>query len=353
VAADDGRGLSLLQIVEFQAAQCEVAGSPLYAHLLRGIAADVERGGVTKALLEEGSGPDPFATVVALRLLAAVHRVVLEGRAPALAAHYPSAGGRAGRADDDVVATLLATVAEHLDELRVHIHDGLQTNEVGRCATLVVGYAHVLRTLGLPLRILEVGTSAGLNLRWDRFAYDTGDGVAGDPSSPVRFRGCWSGRPLDLSVPFTVAERRGGDRNPLDPSDPDHVLRLRSAIWPDMTERRARLDGALAAAVEVPVVVDRADAVDWVATQLAEPRPGVATVVTHSIVLQYLDPPARERFVAAVTEAGARATADAPLAWVRMEPGGERASLRCTVWPAGDDRLLARSGYHGIPVEVQ
>ncbi|MDQ2650578.1 MAG: DUF2332 family protein, partial [Actinomycetota bacterium] len=113
-----------------------------------------------------------------------------------------------------------------------------------------------------------------------------------------------------------------------------------------------RLDGALAVAAKVPVEVDRADAVEWVTEQLAEPRPGAATVVTHSIVLQYLDPPARQRFVTAVEEAGGRATLGAPLAWLRMEPGGDLASLRCTVWPTGEDRLLARSGYHGAPVTV-
>jgi hypothetical protein len=351
---EDGRGLSLVEIVDFQAVQCEVAGSPLYARLLRGIAARMAPGEPITSLIEEGASEDPFSTVVALRLMAAVHRIVLEGRAPELAASYPSAGGRADTLDDEeLVATFLATVDDHLDELRVRIHEGLQTNEVGRCAALVVGYAHVLRELQVPLRILEVGTSAGLNLRWDRFAYDTGSMVAGDPGSPVRFADVWSGRPLDLSMPFDVAERRGCDRNPLDPTDRDHELRLRSAVWPDQDQRRARLDGALALAAEVPVAVDQADAVEWVTEQLAEPRPGVATVVTHSIVLQYLDPSARERFIAAVTAAGERATADAPLAWLRMEPGGEQASTRCTLWPRGDDRLLTKSGYHGIPVVIQ
>jgi hypothetical protein len=349
---EDGQGLTLLEIVQFQAAQCEGAGSPLYARILRGVAARMAEGHPITDLLEEGSGPDPFASAVILRLLAAVHRIVLDGRAPELAVHYPSVGGSTDAGDDEVVAAFLATVFDHGAELRERIHDGLQTNEVGRCATLVVGYAHVLRTLGLPLRLLEVGTSAGLNLRWDRYAYDIGTTVAGDPVSPVRFTGAWPERAPDLSVPFAVAERRGCDRNPLDPTDPEDQVRLRSALWPDQPERRARLDGALEVAARVPVEVDRADAVEWVTEQLAEARPGVATVVTHSIVLQYLDPASRERFVAAVEEAGARASANAPLAWLRMEPGGEQASLRCTIWPMAEDRLLARSGYHGAPVDV-
>ena len=77
----------------------------------------------------------------------------------------------------------------------------------------------------------------------------------------------------------------------------------------------------------------------------------MATVLFHSIVIQYLAPEERDRFKAVVAEAGARASADAPLAWLRMEPAGERAEVRITTWPGGEERLLARAGYHGTPLE--
>ncbi len=83
----------------------------------------------------------------------------------------------------------------------------MQTNEVGRSAVLVGGYATVTHRTALPLRVLEVGASAGLNLRWDHFAYDTGRVVCGDPDSPVRFAGVWEGDPPDLPARFEVAER--------------------------------------------------------------------------------------------------------------------------------------------------
>jgi hypothetical protein len=76
----------------------------------------------------------------------------------------------------------------------------------------------------------------------------------------------------------------------------------------------------------------------------------MATVVVHSIVLQYLSTAARERFRSAVGAAGSKATDDAPVAWLRMEPGGDRAQVRLTTWPGGDERLIATSGYHGQPV---
>jgi hypothetical protein len=76
----------------------------------------------------------------------------------------------------------------------------------------------------------------------------------------------------------------------------------------------------------------------------------LATVVVHSIVLQYLPPERRRRFRAALDAAGRTATPDAPLAWLRMEPAGERAELRLTSWPAGEEALLASAGYHGQPI---
>jgi hypothetical protein len=69
--------------------------------------------------------------------------------------------------------------------------------------------------------------------------------------------------------------------------------------------------------------------------------------------MQYLSERDREEFAAVVVAAGERAGADAPLAWLRMEPDGERAAIRLATWPGGEDRLLARAGYHGTPVELK
>src|SRR5262245_44634025 len=77
---------------------CAALRSPPYAGLLGRLAADVEAGGPALAVLR-GHEADPPGSALALRLLGAVHRLVLEGRAPDLAAFYPSAGGDAGRGD--------------------------------------------------------------------------------------------------------------------------------------------------------------------------------------------------------------------------------------------------------------
>ncbi|MEO7429654.1 MAG: DUF2332 domain-containing protein [Acidimicrobiales bacterium] len=336
-----------LEVVEHQAQQCGRAGSPLYEQILLGVADDLRAGGVTAALLD-GRRDDPFGSALALRFLGAVHRLVLDGRAPALAALYPSAGGNP--AAGDPVATFLATVAEHRAEVATRLTDGVQTNEVGRAAVLVGGYATVSARLRLPLRLLEVGASAGLNLRFDHYAYDTGSMVSGDPASPVRFRGVWEGDPPSLPERFDIAERRGCDRNPLDPTTEEGRAVLLSYVWPDQLDRLARLSAAIAVAQHVPVTIDRAEAADWTSARLADSAPGVASVVVHSIVLQYLPADRRRRFRAAIDDAGRRATSVAPLAWLRMEPAGERAELRLTMWPGGTDEVLATAGYHGQPI---
>jgi hypothetical protein len=140
----------VIDVVAFQAAACEQASSPLYAHILEAVVADLRGGGVSVGLLS-GRGDDPLGTALALRLLGAVHRIVLEGRAPALAALYPSAGGAA---ESDPGPVFLATLRDHRDEVSHRIDDGVQTNEVGRAAALVGGYAAVAREAGLPLRVL-------------------------------------------------------------------------------------------------------------------------------------------------------------------------------------------------------
>lgn len=336
-----------LEVITFQAGECGRAGSPLYERILSGVADDLRAGGISAEVLD-GRDDDPFGSALALRLLGAVHRLVLDGRAPDLAALYPSVGG--DPTNGDPAATFLTAMRRNRDEVARRLVDGVQTNEVGRSAVLVGGYAEVARRTGLPLRVLEVGASAGLNLRFDHFAYDTGSQVAGDAASPVRFEGVWEGPPPLLPQHFDIAERRGCDRNPLDATTDEGGKVLLSYVWPDQRERIALLAAAIEVARRVPVVLDVADAADWTAARLDEQGVGMASVVVHSIMLQYLPALRRRRFRAAIEHAGQKATVGAPVAWLRMEPAGDRAELRLTMWPGGAEELLATAGYHGRPI---
>jgi hypothetical protein len=340
----------LVGIIRIHQLACSGMGSPFYADLLERMADDVLAGGPVGRFLADQLDTS-YEEAVPLRFLGGVHRLVLSGQTPELAARFPSVGG-----DGDAGAAwplLLSVLDSHADAVRDALTRPPQTNEVGRSAALVGGFLVVARQHGLPLRVLEVGSSAGLNLRFDRYWYESDGTGYGDAASPVRFAGLWEdGRP-PFGAPITIAERRGCDRDPIDARTEDGRLTLLSYVWPGQTERFTMLRAALDVARDVPVAIDRAGIPDWLARRLDEPAPGRATVVFHSIVWQYLTDDERATAEAALANAGNRATRDAPLAWLRLEPSADltHTELRITTWPAGEERLLARCHYHLGPMQ--
>ena len=341
-----------------QARQCAAMGSPLYAALLERAAEDALAGGPTFALLEADPAPGPRGDALGLRLMAAAHRLALEGRAKTLALQLPSTrpAERATAAVDSEAAwaALHGLIAQEADALRPLVALPCQTNEVGRAAALAFGLFEAAQTTGLPLNLLEVGASAGLNLRFDHFRYGGGGAAWGSPASLVNLEGLWLEPPLHLPTEIGVAERRGCDRRPVDLTTDDGRLSLLASVWADQSARFDRLRGALQVAGEVPAVVDRADVTDWLPHQLAAPRPGQATVVYHSIFEEYLPEATRRSFHATLAEAGARATAEAPLFWIRLEPfpGNVSYGVRLTRWPGGEERLVATCLAHGSDVRA-
>lgn len=328
---------------------CERLGAPFTAALIGWLAADRRAGGPVRTLLPDWPGGNPATDLVPLRLAGGLHALVLAGRAPGLAALYPPAAFDAA-AIGPVLRRVLVDEAPHLSRF---LASAPQTNETQRSAVLIGGYAEVARRTGLPLALREIGASAGLNLLWDRFGYRLGPQRWGDAASSVQLAADWRGTPPTLPPAIVVADRRGCDLAPIDPADPADALRLRAYVWPDQPERAARLDGALQLARTAGAVVEACDAADWVERTLAAPQPGVATVLVHSIVWQYLPPATRARITAAMETAGARATAAAPLAWLRLEffRADAPAELRLRLWPGGDEQVLARAHPHGAWAE--
>lgn len=326
--------------LRFQARGCAELGSPFYAALLESAAADLEAGGPVSDALAGFEG-ESESSALALRLMGAVHRLVLQDRLPQLAPHYPSVGG-----DGNAAVAWPAfrdALTEHRTEIRQLISRGCQTNEVGRCAALLGGFLEVAHRSRLPLRILEIGASAGLNLRWDSYRYESSEGGWGDDHSPVRFVHFFDvPPPLDRTA--EVVERKGCDVEPIDATSDDGALSLRSFIWADQLGRLSRLDGAIEIASGMPVKVERVDAATFVERELDVPRRGVATVVYHSVFIQYLAEGVRRRISAAIGQAASRAIPDAPVHHLTMEPDAGRFEIRL------DDELLATSQAHGTGV---
>jgi hypothetical protein len=192
-----------------QAAWCAELGSPLYASLLEKSADDLEVKGPVWQVLR-GFEDEPGTAAIALRLMGAVHRLVLDETLADLARHYPSTGG-----EGDLHATwplFRQALIDHIDDIRKLLANGCQTNEVGRSAALLGGFLDVAHRTNLPLRILEIGASAGLNLRWDRYRYESAEGASGRPV------GSGSLHPFVRRPAGSESIRRGGRAQGLRPA---------------------------------------------------------------------------------------------------------------------------------------
>lgn len=333
-----------------QAAFCFALGSPFTGELIERMREDFVAGGPTYALV--GAWPtEPRADALALRLAGAAHAAVLTGRDPVLAALYPARDPNWRMSE--VWPAVQALFARDHDWVRSFIGSAPQTNETRRSIVLLACFLHIAQTWRGPIDMLELGASAGLNLHWDKFAYRL-KGWSWGADSPVIVDTDWHGPSPPLSAHVHIRRRAACDLNPLDINDEEQRLRLKSYIWPDQPDRLARFEGAVTLARANNVRVERADAAEWIATQLAARADDAATVIYHSVFLQYPPREARKAIMAAIEAAGARATSRAPVAWVRMEPeglfGGDINSGRmvCDVvtWPGGARHIVAHTDGH-------
>lgn len=322
-------------------------GSPFTAALCN--AADRRLDRRTEAgrrILEWPGDPDGWADGLPLRLCGGLHALVRRGDAPELARCYPP-----HPVPDE--QELWPAIERTLDqpELLPWLDHPPQTNEVGRANALMSGLLVVSATYGKPIWLYELGASAGLNLLLDRYGYDLGGTLAGDPDSPLQMKPLWKGPPPPAAA-VTIAERSGVDIRPMDPLHDRE--RLLAYMWPDQPRRIAQLETALQVAATDAPRIEQGDAADWLDANLGlDPEPGVARVVMHSVAYQYFDPAVQQRVARRVSEAGARATGEGPLAWLRFEKeaGEPQTTLRLTLYPGGEDRLLARCQAHGSAIE--
>jgi hypothetical protein len=340
-----------------QSAICAAFGSPFTSQLMARMRDDIEAGGPTAKLLADWP-TNPRADALALRLTGAAHAAALTNRDPELARLYPASNPE-WRMDE-----IWPHVRDLFDRERAWAHAFIQsapqTNEIRRSIALLAGFLHFAQGWRGPLDMLEIGASAGLNQNWDRFAYRPRDWSWG-ADSPVVVDTDWNGAPPPVDAPINVRSRAACDLNPLDIADKAQLLQLKSYVWPDQPERLARFDGAVALALAHNTKVDRADAAIWLKQKLDARAADAATIVYHSVFLQYPPPESRRAITDAIAEAGARATREAPLVWVRLEPealtdnipDSLRMVLDITIWPGGERKILAYTDGHVRTVHVR
>ncbi|MDQ3664409.1 MAG: DUF2332 family protein [Actinomycetota bacterium] len=338
-------------LLRHQAAAAAQLGSPMYGALLHRTAAELGRAGPVRRVLEpHADATGPAAT--GLRLLGAVHRLVLDGSTRDLARYYPSVGGTWDR--DAAWPAFVALLDERHDDVARWMRRPPQTNEVGRAAALTGGLLRLVAAHPLPVRLYELGASAGLNLRADRFRYEGAGGGWGPVGSPVRLDPAWAGVTTPVDGRLDLVERVGCDPDPVDAGSAEGRLVLMSYVWPDQAVRLDRLRGAFRVAAEVPATVRQQSAAELVAG--LDLMDGALTLLWHSVMWQYLGPSERAAVRGEVDRLGAIATERMPFAHLFLEPRRRTPETEHEFmvvlerWPGGRRTVLGSAHPHGVPV---
>jgi hypothetical protein len=313
------------------------AGSPVAGLILQSVADDIVSGGDLAAVLPASAR---FGDFPGLRLMACVHRLALERRAPRVALRLPTLGGIAPQYASERMsfrADVVRLLLDHVPELEASLARTPQTNEPGRAALLRCALSRLDPTR--PVRLREIGASAGLNLRADLLP-----GLPDLESGPLP----------------SIVDRLGCDLDPVDAGTTEGRNVLTSFVWVDDVSRFERLRQALAIAAKAPARVVRQDAAGFCSSlALAE---GAATVLWHSAMWVYLDPSTRSSILASIESLGRRATPSSPLAHVSWEwpVAGVHPdfpfSLVMRTWNGdgadGRPRLIARGNSHATVAEL-
>jgi hypothetical protein len=254
-------------------------GSPLYAHLSEQIAEMPE----ILALVEYHQVGQPEPNL----LFGAVHQILLTGVTHALQAFFAPVNPLP---HTDAIESFVGFCRQYADNIRNIVTRRLvQTNEVGRSALLLPSFYYMASKTNLPLALLEVGTSAGLNLHFDRFHVQYVNGTDYTPmqENSVKLLCEVRGNPLPpMNNTLNIQARIGLDLNPMDVvNQPDDEAWLRALIWPQDTARMARYDGAVATMKAHPITLIKGNALDILADVLAKVPTDTMLCVFHSFVL--------------------------------------------------------------------
>lgn len=321
--------------------------SALYEYLSLSIAEDGD-------LLHLAAHVPPGQPVPNL-FFAAVHYLLLRDPSPPLSRYYRSLEPNPG-AFQEAYPAFREFALDHAEAIKQLLTTRkVQTNEVRRTAYLFLAFSLIAKLAGgQPLALIEIGTSAGLNLMWDHYAYSYGDyGAFGDANAPVQIESSLQGSkrpPYPIKIP-PVIYRLGIDLNPIDVRDAGEAMWLRALIWPEHEERVLRLQKAIEVVKRSPPRLLAGDGVDLL-PQAARTAPDEAALcIFHTYTINQFSPEARDKFSALIEE---QAALRGELYYLSAEwPGPPHPRLELTTWLEGrkDHRLLAYCDPHGRWIE--
>lgn len=349
MAGADERENTIREAFRRQADACADLGSPFTARLCHLFAERLStRTAVGSFALSWPGDASGAGDSIPLRLCGALNYLALTGRAAELSRTWPPEGAPMKFSDTRLWRIIDTVLGREGEAVIAFMASPPQTNEVRRSAVLIPVIGAIATRFALPIRLLELGASAGLNLALSRFRLETGELVAGDSEAELVLRPEWRGEKPSMAD-FRIDSARGCDIAPIDLRQDENALRLLSYIWPDQDERVSLTRKAIEMTRASGICVDRADAASWLEQRLAEPAQGVLRVVQHTIAWQYFSPSDSGKCEELFSIYGARADESTPLARISMEADGSGpgASVRLTLWPGGTTHDLGRADFHG------
>lgn len=250
-------------------------GSQLYGCLFAAAAAEPE----LVALASHGqAGARP------VHLLSAVHDLLLADSSDPLARFFPTLTDTPD-APEHAFPDLLRFCRERRGEILPILKTRtVQSTYVERCWSLMPALAHVAAEAGEPLNLVEIGTSAGVLLTCDAYAYDVpGRGRIGSADAPLTISGFYAGEPPIAML--EIGKRIGIDLNPLDARSPEERRWLLALCLPEFHEQQARLATSLDTVARTDLRLVEGDALDHLPKALAMTQGPVC--VFHSVCLLY------------------------------------------------------------------
>ncbi|MBL4725857.1 MAG: DUF2332 family protein [Rhizobiaceae bacterium] len=337
----------ILQAFEDQAASCKALGSPFTSRICMAFAENLRPDSTLGKIINDWQG-DPTSTgdALALRLCGALHALILDEADDVLKAAYPDSFHK--WSDDALWSAIQHALNAHEPFFISRMKSAPQTNEIRRSGALVPGFLEIAHHFNWPLVLSEIGSSAGLNLNWDQYQYSFGDKNWGPEKSPIHLAPEWSGKPPHIDK-LEILSREGCDLNPLDMTKEADQTRLLSYLWPDQIERIERTRQAISIAQGHVPKITKSGAADWLEQRLTTRYENAVHIVYHSIMWQYLSKDEQDRCRKALDTAGAKASKNSALAWLRLEADedDDGAGLYLTLWPTGKTTLIGRADFHG------
>ncbi|RLL48337.1 DUF2332 domain-containing protein [Oceanobacillus piezotolerans] len=221
-------------------AEKECKGSSLlYEHLSIKIASDNH----LLAICSKARKGQPVPNL----LFAAIHYLLLKGKEHSLREYYPSIVPHAKSYKESFQFFKDFCLTYQIEVESILKTKLVQTNEVRRCAYLYPVFCTIYEMAKKPLALIEIGTSAGLQLLWDKYSYSYGTNIIyGNKNSKLHLSTEVKGAntPILHLMPPPISTRIGLDINTVDLNDEEEELWLKALIWTEHTDRMLMFEEA-------------------------------------------------------------------------------------------------------------